>query len=98
MVIEQIRSLLNTPPIRKRIATEMGQQEEAMDEAQVAVALKQVDKIWDQLFPEEQARIMRLLVENVVISPNNVDIRLRDNGIERLALEITHSYTQEDVV
>ena len=91
MVVEQIRILLNTPPIRKRIATETSKQEEAMDEAQVAVALKQIDKIWDQLFPEEQGRIIRLLVEKVVISPDNVDIRLRDNGVERLALEITHS-------
>jgi hypothetical protein len=53
--------------------------------------------VWDQLFPEEQARIIRLIVEKVVVSPDNVDVRLRNNGIERLALEITDSYKQEDV-
>ena len=37
------------------------------------------------------------MVEKVVVSPDSVDVRLRDNGVERLALEITDSYKQEDV-
>lgn len=97
MVVDQIRGLLQTPPVRERIAAVTGQREDAMDEAQVAVALNQIDKVWDQLFPEEQARIIRLMVEKVVVSPDSVDVRLRDNGVERLALEITDSYKQEDV-
>ena len=43
---------------------------------------------WDQLFPAEQIRIVRLLVEQVTISPNDMQLRLRPNGIERLALEL----------
>lgn len=97
VVVDQVRGLLQTPPVRERIAAVTGQREDAMDEAQVAVALNQIDKVWDQLFPEEQARIIRLMVEKVVVSPDSVDVRLRDNGVERLALEITDSYKQEDV-
>lgn len=37
------------------------------------------------------------MVEKVVVSPDSVDVRLMDNGIERLALKITDSYKQEDV-
>lgn len=37
------------------------------------------------------------MVEKVVVSPGNVDVRLRGNGVERLTLEITDSYKQEDV-
>ena len=36
----------------------------------------------------EQARIGKLLVEKVIVSPNNLEVRLRANGIERLVLEL----------
>ena len=31
---------------------------------------------------------MRLLVEKVIVSPNDLEVRLRANGIERLVLEL----------
>lgn len=40
------------------------------------------------LFPAEQTRIVKLLVEKVIVSPNDLEVRLRANGIERLVLEL----------
>ncbi|WP_342315747.1 hypothetical protein [Lysobacter sp. FW306-1B-D06B] len=40
-----------------------------LDEAQITVAMTQVDQIWAQLFPAEQQRLVRLLIERVVVSP-----------------------------
>ncbi len=54
----------------------------------MTVALNQVDMIWEQLFPKEQTRILQLLIEKIIVTPDNLDIRLRDNGIEALALEL----------
>ena len=59
-----------------------------MDEAKVTVAMTRLDTIWDQLFPAEQTRIVKLLVEKVIVSPNDLEVRLRANGIERLVLEL----------
>lgn len=47
-----------------------------------------LDKIWDQLFPPEQTRIIKLMIEKVIVSLNKIELRLRDNGIERLVLEL----------
>jgi hypothetical protein len=58
----------------------------ALDEAQVMVAMTRLDAIWDQLFPTEQQRIVRLLVEKVIVSPNDMEVRLRQTGIEELTL------------
>lgn len=41
-----------------------------------------------KLFPAEQTRIVKLLVEKVIVSPNDLEVRLRANGIERLVLEM----------
>ena len=59
-----------------------------MDEAKITVAMTRLDAIWDQLFPAEQTRIVKLLVGKVIVSPNDLEVRLRANGIERLVLEL----------
>lgn len=63
----------------------------SLDEAKVTVAMTRLDVIWDQLFPAEQTRIVKLLVEKVIVSPNELEVRLRANGIERLVLELQPS-------
>jgi len=50
--------------------------------------MTQLDAIWDQLFPAEQSRIVKLLIEKVIVSPTDLEVRLRANGIERLAFEM----------
>ncbi len=59
-----------------------------LDEAKITVAMIRLDAICDQLFPAEQTRIVKLLVEKVIVSSNDLEVRLRANGIERLVLEL----------
>jgi hypothetical protein len=44
--------------------------------------------LWDELFPVEQARIVRLLVERVDLSIEGIDIRMRAEGLQTLAEEL----------
>ena len=44
--------------------------------------------LWDELFPAEQARIVRLLVERVEIGPAGADIRLRVAGLAGLVRDL----------
>jgi site-specific DNA recombinase len=65
-----------------------------LDEAKVTVAMTRLDVIWDQLFPAEQTRIVKLLVEKVIVSPTDLEVRLRANGIERLVLDLRPEPTE----
>jgi len=87
-VLNQLRAILRSPALGVEILPRAQALDPDLDEAQVAVAMTQLDAIWDQLFPAEQARIVRLLVEKVVVSPTDLEVRLRANGIERLAFEL----------
>ena len=51
-------------------------------------ALQQLDPLWDELFPTEQARIVALLVERVEIGTDGLDVRLRVDGLSGLAREM----------
>ena len=44
--------------------------------------------VWDELFPAEQARIVRLLVERVDLAPNGMQVRLRAEGLQTLVEEL----------
>ena len=48
----------------------------------------QLDPLWDELFPAEQARIVTLLVERVDIGTDGFDLRLRLDGLAGLAREM----------
>ena len=51
-------------------------------------ALKQLDPLWDELFPAEQARIVALLIERVDIGTGGLNVRLRIDGLNGLAREM----------
>jgi hypothetical protein len=44
--------------------------------------------LWDELFPAEQARIVRLLVERVDLSPDSLQVRLRAEGLQTIVEEL----------
>jgi site-specific DNA recombinase len=45
----------------------------------------------------EQQRIVRLLIEKVIVSPDDLEVRFRPNGIEVLALELQPEPAAEPV-
>lgn len=87
-VLNQLRSLMRAPDILRGVVAKAIAFDSSIDEAKVTVAMLKLDQIWDQLFPPEQTRIIKLMVEKVIVSPNDIELRLRANGIERLVLEL----------
>ena len=88
-VLDQLRAILRSPDLLSEVLPQAIKLDPTLDEAKVTVAMMRLDAIWEQLFPAEQARIVKLLVEKVIVSPNDLEVRLRANGIERLVLEMS---------
>lgn len=87
-VPDQLRAILRAPALLGDLLPEEIKLDPTLDEAKVTVAMTRIDVISDQLLPAEQTRIVRLLVEKVIVSPDHLEVRLRANGIEQLALEL----------
>ena len=47
------------------------------------------------MFPAEQSRIVRVLVEKVIVSPTDLEVSLRANGIERVVLDLHPESTEQ---
>jgi DNA invertase Pin-like site-specific DNA recombinase len=87
-VINQVRALLRQPEIV--VGTWLAARRESPDltEREVREALHRLDPLWEELFPAEQARIVRALVERVVVGPAGADIRLRVEGLASLVRDL----------
>ena len=60
----------------------------AVDLSEVTLALQRLDPVWEVLYPEEQSRVLELLVEMDTVSKASVDIHFRANGIEQIVGEL----------
>ena len=53
------------------VRRENGAAEDAvLEEGQVIEALGALEPVWDELYPAEQARILRLLIERIEVAPD----------------------------
>jgi site-specific DNA recombinase len=86
-VVAQVRQLLRTPEVIARTwaAAKKGME---VPEREVVEAVTAFAPLWDELFPAEQARIVRLLVERVDLSPDGLKVRLRAEGLHTLVAEL----------
>jgi hypothetical protein len=80
-VIEQIRTLVRSPEIVVATWRLAREDIDGLTEGDVRDALVRFDDLWDELFPAEQTRIVRLLVERVDVHRDAIDVRLRIDGL-----------------
>ena len=81
-VIEQVRRLLTTPEIIVRTWRAAREQDGTISEGEVRAALHDLDPLWDELFPAEQARIVQLLVERVDVGEDGHRHPAADGGAD----------------
>ncbi len=89
-MIAQVRALLRTPEMvaRTRRAVRAAAGEAAPSREETSAALRRIEKVWEELFPAEQARILHLLVERLEVGTDGVDLRLRAEGLHSVVAEL----------
>jgi site-specific DNA recombinase len=87
-VIGQVRHLLTAPEVVVRIWRAAREQDVAISEGEVRGALADLEPVWDELFPAEQARIVQLLVERVDVAEDGIAIRLRTEGLRSVVEDL----------
>jgi hypothetical protein len=89
LVLDQVRALLRQPEVV--VGTWRTAQAEAPDlgEDTVRDALPRFDPVWSELFPAEQERLIRLLVQRVVVGDAGAQISLNLEGLASLARDLS---------
>jgi site-specific DNA recombinase len=90
-VVGQLRAIFQQPEIIVGAWRGARAERESITELEARKSLAELDPLWDELFPAEQARIVQLLVERVDVRMNGVEVRLRPNGLAGLVREVAGS-------
>ncbi len=94
LVLGQVRRLLASPEqlVARTITAvrrENGTAEDTgHEEGDVIEALGRFEPVWDELYPAEQARILRLLIERIDVAPDGISVTLHAAGIRSLVAEL----------
>ena len=87
-VVDQLRVVFRQPEIVAGTWKAARAHADDITEADARAALQQLDPLWDELFPAEQARIMALLIERIDVGSDGLNVRLRVDGLSGLAREM----------
>jgi site-specific DNA recombinase len=87
-VINQLRVLLRSSEIVLATWRAARKQMPRLTEAEVREAFWSFDPLWDELFPAEQARIVRLLVRRVDVGLAEMQVHLCPDGLTDLFGEL----------
>ena len=90
-VIAEMRRIIGAPEIAARVIEAQRRDGGPLDERAIVAALQRFNDLWDALYPAEQARIVRLLVDRVTVGPSGMAVDLRNNGIAMLVRELGES-------
>jgi hypothetical protein len=85
IIIRQVLNILKKPEIIVRAIS----QSPNLSENIIISHFRQIDQLWDELFPVEQARIINLLVKNIEVKEDGFNIRIFKEGINSLAEELS---------
>jgi hypothetical protein len=93
VVLGQVRKLLASPELIARTITAVRRENGVaegteLEEGDVIEALGALEPVWDELYPAEQARILRLLIERVDVAADGISITLHAAGIRSLVAEL----------
>jgi hypothetical protein len=87
-VIDQLRAVFRQPEIIAGTWKAARSYTDDIPEADTRAALQQLDPLWDELFPGEQERIVRLLVERVTVTDAGAQITMNLEGLAVLARDM----------
>lgn len=84
-VREKLLELLRQPEI---LVQTLGLTATELPDTNVINTFKNLAGVWDELFPVEQVRLIRLMVKEVLVFPDGIDIRFYREGLTTLQQEL----------
>jgi site-specific DNA recombinase len=101
LVLGQVRRLLASPELVARTITAVRRENSAaedteLEEGDVIEALGALEPVWDELYPAERARILRLLIERIDVAPDGISVTLHAAGIRSLVAELASESAAEE--
>jgi site-specific DNA recombinase len=87
VVVEKLRHVLRSPEVLAHAVREVADLRPKIKESESIRALQSIDPVWDELFPSEQAGIVRTLIDRITVRRDGITIQWKDQGMNKLLRE-----------
>jgi site-specific DNA recombinase len=87
-VADRLRGIFRQPEVIVGTWRAARAEQDEITEDEAREALLQLDPLWDELFPAEQARIVQLLVERIDVRTHGIEVKLQPIGLTGLVREV----------
>lgn len=95
LVVNQILNILQKPEI---ISQTINNKDADITQNQIIESFKKINQIWSKLFITEQARIIHLLIKDLVIKPDEIRINIYRQGLSSLNNEVSGISENSEIV
>ena len=90
LVLDHVRRLIQTPELVAKALQQVKRNGAKRPDRTIIKQLTSLDPVWEELFPLEQNRLLKLLVESTVVTTTGIDLRLRVDGLGALVDELVN--------
>ncbi len=88
LVLEQIKSALQAPEMIQAVWDEVQKLDATVPEPTVVLAMRNLSVVWNEMFPEERCRLVKLLIARVQLKDEGIDIEWHPAGWSALMAEL----------
>jgi hypothetical protein len=88
LVTQQIVAVLSAPHMVQAVWDRIRETHPELSEPEVVLPMRNLAGLWRQLFPVEQCRLAKLLIEQVVMADGGLEILWRDHGWQELTRDL----------
>ena len=88
IVSSQLKAVIASPQVIVETWRALKNRNPEYQESDMYDAMRDLNQIWESLFPEERKRITNLLIHRVVTKPDGIDIEFHADGLETILTEI----------
>jgi site-specific DNA recombinase len=89
LVLDQVKKLITSPEIIAKTISKVKEEDPGFSEAEIIELLQSLTPVWDELYPLEQNRLLKLLVESIDMTEQGADLVLRVDGLNTLMHELS---------
>lgn len=91
LVVAQVIDALSAPQVVQAVWDQIRAMKAPLSEPDVVLPMRRLADVWPRLFPAEQQRLVRLLIEKVVLGDSGLEIVWRGGGWAELVNELKPS-------
>ena len=88
LVLEQVKSALQALEMIQAVWDDVQKLDATVSDPTVVLAMRNLSVVWNEMFPEERCRLVRLLITHIQLKDEGIDIEWHPAGWSALMAEL----------